>query len=128
AGEQTINSLTDFNDLGLPPNVAAPLQVGIYTITTDDGQIRYTTFGAANSYAIGDNTDLGSLNIAIAPGANVKELGFQVGLSWTYAQETVSFYDTNNVLLKTVHVQGDECWLRLSEQIFRVVKWSLCRG
>ena len=106
-GGQTITSLTDFNDLGLPPSVTAPLKVGIYTITTDDGQIRYEPFGVANSYAIGDNTDLGFINIGIAPAANVTELSLLVGLSWTYAQETVSFYDTNNVLLKSVSVQGN---------------------
>ena len=52
--------LTDLNNLGLPQaNYPAPFTVGIYTFTTDDRQVRYANFGINNSFALGDNTDLG---------------------------------------------------------------------
>jgi hypothetical protein len=61
--------LTDLNNLG---NVTgfAPLTVGIYTFTTDDGHLRYANFGANNSLALGNNTDLGFIDISIAAGAD----------------------------------------------------------
>src|SRR5262249_8856240 len=51
---------------------------------------------------------LPSNNIAIAPGANVSKFCFLVGLAGpaqTHA-ETVSFFDTNNVLLGSVNVSN----------------------
>jgi len=100
--------VTDLNNLGIPSpsNVAAPLTVGIYTFTTDDNQLRYVAFGVGNSNALGNNTDLGFINIAIAPGANVTKFGFLVGLAGEAQQnsETVTFFDTNNVLLGSIAV------------------------
>jgi hypothetical protein len=102
--------LTDLNNLGIPAgNVAAPLTVGIYTFTTDDGQLRYANFGVNNSFALGNNTDLGFINIAIAPGANITQFGLLVGLAGEAQanSETVSFFDTKNVLLGSVYVSRD---------------------
>jgi len=74
--------LSDLNNLGdTPLLLAAPLTVGIYKFTTDDGLVRYTNFGVSNSNALGDNTDLGFIFIAIAPEANVTKFGFLVGLA-----------------------------------------------
>jgi hypothetical protein len=101
--------LTDLNNLGNFAAFAAPLTVGIYTFTTDDGILRYQTFGVGNSLALGDNTDLGFINIAIAPGANVTKFGFYVGLNGDAQvnKETISFFDTNNVLLGSIGVSRD---------------------
>lgn len=102
--------LTDLNDLGVPSpsQLVAPLTIGIYTFTTDDGQLRYTHFGLNNSNALGNNTDLGFLNIAIAPGANVTKFGFLVGLAGEaqHHKETISFFDTNNILLGSILVSS----------------------
>src|SRR5262249_54069218 len=57
--------LTDLDNLGIAPNPPAPLTVGIYTFTTDDGFLRYANFGLNNSQALGDNTDLGFINITL---------------------------------------------------------------
>ena len=52
--------LSNLNNLGLPrANYPAPFTVGIATFTTDDRQVRYANFGINNSFALGDNTDLG---------------------------------------------------------------------
>ena len=102
--------LTDLNNLGnVPTLLAAPLTVGIYTFTTDDGLVRYTNFGVNNSNALGDNTDLGFIFIAIAPGANVTKFGFLVGLAGEaqHHKETVFFFDTNNILLGSIGVSRD---------------------
>jgi hypothetical protein len=101
--------LTDLNNLGNFAAFNAPLTVGIFTFTTDDGLIRYANFGVGNSLALGDNTDLGFINIAIAPGANVTKFGFYVGLNGEAQvnRETVSFFDINNVLLGTIGVSRD---------------------
>jgi hypothetical protein len=100
--------LTDLNNLG---NVTgfAPLTVGIYTFTTDDGHLRYANFGVNNSLALGNNTDLGFIDIAIAADANVTKFGFLVGLAGEAQQhrETVSFFDTNNILLGSIGVTRD---------------------
>ena len=103
--------LTDLNNLGnVPTLLAAPLTVGIYTFTTDDGLVRYTNFGVNNSNALGDNTDLGFIFIAIAPGANVTKFGFLVGLAGEaqHHKETVFFFDTNNILLGSIGVSLTE--------------------
>ena len=62
-----------------------------------------------NSLALGDNTNLGFINIAIAPGANVTKFGFFVGLTGEAqdTRETVSFFDTNDVLLGSIGVSRD---------------------
>jgi hypothetical protein len=98
--------VTDLNNLGILSQSPAPLTVGIYTLTTDDGQLRYSSFGVGNSNALGNNTDLGFINIALAPGANVTKFGFLVGLAGEaqHSRETVSFFDTSDVLLGTVDV------------------------
>jgi hypothetical protein len=71
--------LTDLNNLGLPQaNYPAPFTVGIYTFTTNDGQIRYANFGINNSFALGDNTDPGFIDITLSTG--VIKFGFLVGL------------------------------------------------
>ena len=100
--------VTDLNNLGDVAGFTAPLTVGIYTFTTDDGAIRYANFGVNNSKALGDNTDLGFIKIAIAPGANVTQFGFLVGLAGPAQQnaETVSFFDTNSVLLGSINVSS----------------------
>src|SRR5438105_8723492 len=46
------------NNLGISSQYPAPLTVGIYTFTTDTGQLRYTNFGVDGN-ALGDNSDLG---------------------------------------------------------------------
>ena len=52
--------LSNLNNLGLPrANYPASFTVGIATFTTDDRQVRYANFGINNSFALGDNTDLG---------------------------------------------------------------------
>ena len=105
----TVATLTDLNNLGISGTVAAPLTVGMYTFTTDDGELRYAHFGADNSNALGNNTDLGYLNIEIAPGANVTKLEFMVGLAGEaqHNRENVSFFDTNDVPLATIGVSRD---------------------
>jgi YVTN family beta-propeller protein len=109
--QTTITLVADLNDLspGIPSQNAAPLTVGIYTFTSDDGQLRYSPFGAANSMAIGNHTDLGYIDIAIAPGSNVTKLEFLVGLAGEaqHNREIVSFFDTNDVLLGYVGVSRD---------------------
>jgi hypothetical protein len=99
---------TDLNNIGIssPSNVAAPLTVGIYTFTTDDGQLRYAPIGLTNSNSISDNTDLGFINIAIAPEAGVYKFGFFVGLGSDaqHHSETVSFFDGSNALLGSINV------------------------
>jgi len=102
--------LSDLNNLGdTPLLLAAPLTVGIYKFTTDDGLVRYTNFGVSNSNALGDNTDLGFIFIAIAPEANVTKFGFLVGLAGEaqHHKETVFFFDTNNILLGSIGVSRD---------------------
>lgn len=103
-----ISILTDLNNLDAG-TFAYPLTVGIYTFTTDDGSIRYANFGVNNSGALGDNTDLGFINIEIAPEANVTKIGFLVGLAGEaqHHKETVSFFDTNNVLLTSIGISRD---------------------
>jgi len=88
---------------------AAPLTVGIYTFTTDDGVLRYNAIGFNNTPNLANNTDLGFIDIAIAPGANVTKFGFLVGLAGAAQphQETVSFFDTSNVLLGSIGVSRD---------------------
>jgi hypothetical protein len=59
--------VTDLNNLGLQQaNYPAPFTVGIYTLTTDDGQVRYAPFGVSNSFALGNNTDLGFIDITLS--------------------------------------------------------------
>jgi hypothetical protein len=94
--------VTDLNNLNIPVgNIAAPLKVGIYTFTTDDGQLRYSDFGLNNSNALGDNTDLGWIRIEIAPSAQVTKFGFLVGQAGPEQsnQEAVLFFDDHNQLL-----------------------------
>jgi hypothetical protein len=93
---------TDLDNLGLQQaNYPAPFTVGIYTFTTDDGQVRYATFGINNSFALGDNTDLGFIDITLSEG--VVKFGFLAGLAGEAQvnSQTVSFFDTNNNLLGT---------------------------
>ena len=94
--------VTDLNNLGLQQaNYPAPFTVGIYTFTTDDGQVRYATFGVNNSFALGNNTDLGFIDITLSEG--VSKFGFLAGLAGEAQvnSQTVSFFDTNNNLLGT---------------------------
>jgi hypothetical protein len=100
--------ITDLNNLAIPSQSLAPLTVGIYTFTTDDGQLRYANFRTSNSQALGNNTDLGFINITLAPEANVTKFGFLVGLAGEaqHSRETVSFFDINDVLLGTVNVHS----------------------
>jgi hypothetical protein len=100
--------VTHLDNLGLPSQVVAPLVLGIYTFQTDDGELRYVNFGVDNSQALGNNTDLGFINITLAAGANVTKFGFLVGLAGEaqHSRETVSFFDTNDVLLGSVDVQS----------------------
>ena len=101
--------LTDLDNIGNCCGAAftAPLTVGIYTFTTDDGILRYNAIGFNNSPNLANNTDLGFMNIAIASGANVTKFGFLVGLAGQGQphQETVSFFDTSNVLLGSIGVE-----------------------
>jgi hypothetical protein len=103
--------LTDLDNIGdcCGAAFAAPLTVGIYTFTTDDGVLRYNAIGFNNSPNLADNTDLGFIDIAIAPGANVTKFGFLVGLAGEaqHHKETVSFFDTNNILLGSIGVSRD---------------------
>jgi hypothetical protein len=104
-------SLTDLNNIGncCGAAFAAPLTVGIYTFTTDDGVLRYNAIGFNNTPNLANNTDLGFIAIAIAPGANVTKFGFLVGLAGAAQphQETVAFFDTSNVLLGSIGVSRD---------------------
>jgi len=103
-------SLTDLDNIGNCCGAAftAPLTVGIYTFTTDDGLLRYNAIGFNNSPNLANNTDLGFIDIAIASGANVTKFGFLVGLAGAGQphQETVSFFDTSNVLLGSIGVSS----------------------
>jgi len=100
--------ISDLNNLAIPNpgNVAAPLTVGIFTFTTDDGQLRYANFGSNNSPALGNNTDLGFINISLATG--VTRFGFDVGLAGPAQSnsETVSFFDTSDILLGTIAISS----------------------
>src|SRR5690242_7040191 len=91
--------LTDLDNIGncCGAAFAAPLTVGSYTFTTDDGVLRYNAIGFNNSPNLANNTDLGFIDIAIAPGANVTKFGFLVGLAGAAQphQETISFFDTS---------------------------------
>jgi hypothetical protein len=61
-------------------------------------------------------------------------------LTWTEAADTlrsgdkvifIQFFDMGSVLIPKGTVAGvrdNERWSRLSKQIFRVDKWSLCQG
>jgi len=101
--------VTDLNNLGPTAQVATPLKVGIYTFTTDDGQLRYTNFGINASMALGDNTDLGWMRIEIAPSAQVTKFGLFVGLAGPqqHNHEAVLFFDSNNRLLGGTGVSRD---------------------
>jgi hypothetical protein len=98
-------TIYNLDNLGYPTgNLNAPVTVGLLTLTTDDGQLRYVNFGLNNSNALGNNTDLGFINIALSTGAH--KFGFLVGLAGE-AQvnaETIAFFDTNNNLLGSVNV------------------------
>jgi hypothetical protein len=100
--------ITDLDNLPLPKpgNVAAPLTVGIYTFTSNDGQLRYAPNGVNNSYDIGDNTDPGFIDITLSAG--VTKFGFLVGLGGDGqpTSESVSFFDPSNILLGTTSVQA----------------------
>ena len=102
--------LTDLNNIGncCGAAFATPLTVGIYTFTTDDGLLRYDAIGFNNTPSLSNNTDVGFINIAIAPGANVIKFGFLVGHASEaqHHSETVSFFDTSNVLLGNVGVSS----------------------
>ena len=103
--------LTDLDNIGncCGAAFATPLTVGIYTFTTDDGVLRYNAIGFNNSPNLANNTDLGFIDIAIAPGSNVTKFGFLVGLAGEAQphRETVSFFDTNDILLGSIGVSRD---------------------
>jgi hypothetical protein len=100
--------LTDLNNIGncCGASFATPLTVGIYTFTTDDGLLRYDAIGFNNTPSLSNNTDLGFIDIAIAPSAHVGKFGFLVGHA-SEAQhhaETISFFGINNALLGSIGV------------------------
>jgi hypothetical protein len=102
--------VTDLNNLGGTPNMfATPLKVGIYTFTTDDGQLRYGATGVNNSNALSNNTDLGWMRIEIAPSAHITKFGLLVGLAGPqqHNHEAVLFFDNNNHLLGGTGVSRD---------------------
>jgi hypothetical protein len=99
--------VTVLNNLGPIPNTfATPFTVGIYTVTTNTTDVSYTSEGLNNSGALGSGGDLGFIRIAIAPSAQVTKFGFLVGLGGPdqHTQETVTFFDTNNVQLGSTFV------------------------
>jgi hypothetical protein len=100
--------LTDLNNLStIPDQFATPFTVDIYTFTTDNGLLGYTNEGLNNSGALStDASDVGFIRIAIAPSAQVTKFGFLVGLGGPQqqTQETVTFFDTNNVQLGSMFV------------------------
>jgi hypothetical protein len=95
----------DLSNLGPLGNYATPFIVGPFSFTSDDGQIRYASLGYSNipgqnDHAIGDNTDLGFLDISLSPGMH--KFGFLVGLgSDEPTSETITFLGTGGVLGST---------------------------
>jgi hypothetical protein len=88
----------------IPALLTAPLTVGIYTFITDDGLLRYTHFGVNNSNVLGDNTDLGFIDITLKK--PVRAFGFLVGLAGEAQANTerVDFFDKHDHLLGTTTV------------------------
>jgi hypothetical protein len=103
--------VSDLNNLNTPPqpeDFLTPFTLGIYTFTTDTGDIGYAHWGLNGSLALVTNIDLGWIRIEIAPSAQITKFGLFVGLGGDQSNhEAVAFFDTHNDLLGSTGVSRD---------------------
>jgi len=95
-------SVTTFNGLGLPFENTAPVVFDGNTYTTDDGVLRYITTLCNGTDCVGNNTDLGFIDVVLS--APATRVGALIGLpafagSWS---GLVEFFDVFDALVGTI--------------------------